>query len=112
MRRPLPQGLYDGRHEHDACGVAFVADLHGRRSHGIVRDALTALHNLDHRGASGAEANTGDGAGMLLQIPDAFLRAASGLELPKPGSYAVGLAFLPPDHDDVVRDVERLAAEE
>ena len=69
------QGLYDGQHEHDACGVAFVADMHGRRSNAIVRDALTALHNLDHRGASGAEPNTGDGAGILLQVPDEFLRA-------------------------------------
>jgi len=72
---PEPQGLYDGQHEHDACGVAFVADMHGRSSNAIVRDALTALHNLDHRGASGAEVNTGDGAGILLQVPDAFLRA-------------------------------------
>jgi glutamate synthase (NADPH/NADH) large chain len=110
MRRPEPQGLYDGRHEHDACGVAFVADMHGRRSNGIVRDALTALHNLDHRGASGSEANTGDGAGILLQVPDGFLRAVTGLDLPKPGSYAVGLAFLPADAD--IAGVERLAAEE
>src|SRR5437764_10200756 len=95
MRRPEPQGLYDGRHEHDACGVAFVADIHGRRSNAIVRDALTALHNLDHRGASGAEVNTGDGAGILLQVPDGFLREAAGLDLPKPGAYAVGLVFLP-----------------
>ena len=107
MRRPQPQGLYDGRHEHDACGVAFVADMHGRRSNEIVQDALTALHNLDHRGASGAEANTGDGAGMLLQVPDAFLRAVSGLDLPKPGTYAVGLAFLSPSDD--IAGVERLA---
>jgi len=115
MRRPDPQGLYDGRHEHDACGVAFVADMHGRRSHDIVRDALTALHNLDHRGASGAEANTGDGAGMLLQVPDGFLRAVSGFELPKAGTYAVGIAFLPGDAaaaTEAVRGVERLAAEE
>jgi len=88
------QGLYDPANEHDACGVAFVADMHGRRSNGIVRDALTALHNLDHRGASGAETNTGDGAGILLQVPDAFLRAVAGFELPKAGSYAVGVAFL------------------
>jgi glutamate synthase (NADPH/NADH) large chain len=112
---PEPQGLYDGRHEHDACGVAFVADMHGRRSNGIVRDALTALHNLDHRGASGAEANTGDGAGMLLQVPDGFLRAVTGFELPKAGAYAVGLAFLPADTaaaEAAVTGFERLAAEE
>src|SRR4051794_29496980 len=95
--RPAPQGLYDAANEHDACGVAFVADMHGRRSNAIVRDALTALHNLDHRGASGAEVNTGDGAGILLQVPDGFLRAVSGLDLPVAGAYAVGLAFLPDD---------------
>jgi glutamate synthase (NADPH) large chain len=115
IRVPQPQGLYDGRHEHDACGVAFVADIQGRRSNGIVRDALTALHNLDHRGASGAESNTGDGAGMLLQVPDAFLRAVCDFELPKAGSYAVGVAFLPSEPDaiaEAVRSVERLAVEE
>src|ERR1700722_13978474 len=82
---PDAQGLYDGKHEHDACGVAFVVDIHGRRSHSIVADALTALHNLDHRGASGSEVNTGDGAGLLVQVPDEFLRTVVDLELPKPG---------------------------
>src|SRR5579875_2571123 len=96
-RTPDPQGLYDGQHEHDACGVAFVADLHGRRSHSIVADALTALHNLDHRGAQGSEANTGDGAGILVQIPDEFLRDVVPFELPRAGAYAVGLAFLSQD---------------
>src|SRR4051812_50205434 len=95
---PERQGLYDPEFEHDACGVAFVADMHGRRSNAIVRDALTALHNLDHRGASGSEINTGDGAGILLQIPDEFLRAVSGLELPKTGGYAGGGGFLPAGH--------------
>src|SRR5947209_8700109 len=112
---PAPQGLYDGQHEHDACGVAFVADMHGRRSNAIVRDALTALHNLDHRGASGAEANTGDGAGILLQVPDEFLRAVSGLELPKTGAYAVGLAFLSQDDAEAstaVAAIEKIVAEE
>jgi glutamate synthase (NADPH/NADH) large chain len=98
--------LYDGRHEHDACGVAFVADIHGRRSHAIVADALTALRNLDHRGASGAEVNTGDGAGLLAQVPDAFLRAEAGFALPKPGSYAVGIAFLPPDAEDCAKAID------
>ena len=109
------QGLYDGRHEHDACGVAFVADIHGRRSNSIVRDALIALHNLDHRGASGAEPNTGDGAGILLQVPDEFLRAVSGLELPKAGAYAVGLVFLSQDSEqaaEAVAAIERIVAEE
>ncbi len=71
---PPPQGLYDPRHEHDACGVAFVATLTGVASHDIVAKALTALRNLEHRGAAGAEPNSGDGAGILMQVPDAFLR--------------------------------------
>ena len=81
---PPAQGLYDPRFEHDACGVAFVATLTGEASHDIVAKALTALHNLDHRGAAGAEANSGDGAGILLQVPDAFLRAVVDFELPGP----------------------------
>ncbi|HVW79619.1 MAG TPA: glutamate synthase large subunit [Mycobacteriales bacterium] len=112
---PAAQGLYDGKHEHDACGVAFVADMHGRRSHAIVADALTALHNLDHRGASGAEVNTGDGAGILTQIPDDFLRAVSAFELPEVGGYAVGMAFLPDDDEEerkTVDAIERIAGEE
>jgi glutamate synthase (NADPH/NADH) large chain len=92
---PSAQGLYDPRFEHDACGVSFVADLHGRASHQIVEQALTALHNLDHRGAAGAEANSGDGAGITTQVPDAFLRAVANVKLPAAGSYAVGIAFLP-----------------
>ncbi|MDQ1697986.1 MAG: glutamate synthase large chain, partial [Frankiaceae bacterium] len=112
---PQRQGLYDPAFEHDACGVAFVADMHGRRSHDIVRDALSALHNLDHRGAQGSEVNTGDGAGMLLQIPDGFLRAVVDFELPVAGAYATGIAFMPTDDElgrKVVQAVERLAAEE
>src|SRR5947209_19127286 len=114
--QPHPsQGLYDGQHEHDACGGAFVADMHGRRSNAIVRDALTALHNLDHRGASGSEVNTGDGAGILLQVPDAFLRAVAGFELPAAGAYAVGLVFLSDDEAEAaaaVAAIDRLADEE
>ena len=71
---PPAQGLYDPRFEHDACGVAFVVDMHGRRSHSLVEQGITALVHLDHRGASGAETNTGDGAGILIQVPDAFYR--------------------------------------
>ncbi|MFP5371032.1 MAG: hypothetical protein ACLGI3_09835, partial [Actinomycetes bacterium] len=92
---PAPQGLYDPAHEHDACGVAFVADVAGRVTHDTVEQGLTALRNLEHRGASGSEPETGDGAGILTQVPDAFLRAvlgAQGLELPEPGRYAVGTA--------------------
>src|ERR1700761_5568475 len=112
---PAPQGLYDGKHEHDACGVAFVADMHGRRSHSIVADALTALHNLDHRGASGAEINTGDGAGILTQVPDGFLRAVAGFELPAAGGYAVGMAFLPGEDEaerKAIDAIERIVGEE
>ena len=75
---PAAQGLYDPRTERDACGVAFVADMHGRRSHTLVEQGLTALRNLEHRGASGAEPDSGDGAGILIQMPDAFLRAVLG----------------------------------
>ena len=85
---PSAQGLYDPRAERDACGVAFVATLTGVASHRIVEQALTALRNLEHRGASGAEVDSGDGAGILIQVPDAFLREAVGFELPAAGRYA------------------------
>ena len=91
MHMPEKQGLYDPRFEHDACGVGFVADMHGRRSHEIVRLGLSTLCNLDHRGATNAEVNVGDGAGILVQVPDAFLRAVCDFELPAAGSYALGL---------------------
>ncbi|MBM9460523.1 glutamate synthase large subunit [Nocardioides sp. zg-536] len=115
---PPPEGLYDPRHEHDACGVAFVATLTGQASHDIVVKALTALRNLDHRGAAGAEPNSGDGAGILLQVPDAFLRAVAadeGITLPAAGTYAVGTAFLPGDVDEVAKTrhrIEEIAVEE
>jgi glutamate synthase (NADPH/NADH) large chain len=95
--RPESQGLYDPANEHDACGVGMVADLHGRKSHDIVEKALTVLRNLDHRGAKGAEPDDGDGAGILTQIPDAFLREIVDFPLPEAGSYAVGIGFLPLD---------------
>ncbi|WP_285486919.1 glutamate synthase large subunit [Amycolatopsis taiwanensis] len=110
-----PEGLYDAEFEHDACGVAFVADLAGRRDHDIVRKALVALRNLEHRGARGAEPETGDGAGILLQVPDAFYRELVDFELPKPGRYAVGTAFLPTDAKNrgrAMSAVESIAAEE
>src|SRR6185437_11179385 len=117
--RPDPTGLYDGAHEHDACGVAFVATMRGEPGHDIVELAMTALRNLDHRGAVGAEVDTGDGAGILTQVPDAFLREvvreSIGVELPPAGRYAVGIAFLPDDDAgaaDAQRVVERIAAEE
>lgn len=115
---PPPQGLYDGQHEHDACGVAFVATLTGEPSHRIVTQALTALKNLEHRGAAGAEPNSGDGAGILLQVPDRFCREVAreaGFELPEGPSYAVGTAFIPGDAETVDktrRRIEEIAAEE
>ena len=90
-------GLYDPSYEHDACGVAFVARLDAVASHETVRRALTALENLEHRGASGADAESGDGAGILVQIPDALFRAELGGALPAPGAYGVGSFFLPTD---------------
>ena len=93
--QPPAQGLYDPAAEHDACGVAFIATLTGQPSHEIVQLGLTALLNLDHRGASGAEPDSGDGAGILLQVPDRFLRRATDFDLPPAGEYAVGIAFLP-----------------
>ena len=112
---PRPQGLYDGTHEHDACGVAFVATLTGVASHDIVSQALTALRNLEHRGAAGAEPNSGDGAGILMQVPDAFLREVVDFDLPGAGQYAVGTAFLPGDEEQVAKTrqrIEQIASEE
>ncbi|MFN8490489.1 MAG: glutamate synthase large subunit [Caldilineaceae bacterium] len=97
---PKKQGLYDPAYEHDACGVGFVVNIKGVRSHAILHQALNVLVNLNHRGASGAEANTGDGAGILFQIPDKFFRkvwAESKVELPESGAYGVGMIFLPQD---------------
>ena len=97
---PGKQGLYDPWFEHDACGVGFVVDMHGRKSHQTIADGLQILRNLDHRGASGAEINTGDGAGILIQMPHKFFAevcksSASRITLPAAGQYGVGLIFLP-----------------
>jgi len=95
---PGATGLYHPEHEHDSCGIALVAKLRGEASHAVVEKALDALENLEHRGAEGADPNTGDGAGILLQIPDAFLRGvAAGVDLPPPGRYGVGVCYLPSD---------------
>lgn len=99
---PCKQGLYDPVFEHDSCGIGFVVSIKGEASHQIVEQALTVLQNLDHRGACGSEENTGDGAGILLQIPHAYLQKACeglGFQLPGPGQYGVGMVFLPPDRD-------------
>ena len=103
------QGLYDPRNEHDACGVGFVAHIKGLKSHDIVQQGLNILRNLDHRGAVGADALMGDGAGLLIQIPDAFFREemrATGITLPSPGEYGVGNIFLPKER------ASRLACEQ
>src|ERR1700736_2977571 len=117
---PEPQGLYDARHEHDSCGVAVVADIRGRRSHAILADGLLALEHLEHRGAAGAETNSGDGAGVLLQLPTELFEDVVDFELPPPtaegrNTYAAGLCFMP--QDPVARSaarsrIESLAADE
>lgn len=112
---PAAQGLYQPNREHDACGVAFVATLTGVASHGVIAKALMALRNLDHRGASGSEPDSGDGAGILLQVPDAFFRANVSFELPAAGQYAVGIAFLPQlevEQAASKAEVERIARDE
>jgi glutamate synthase (ferredoxin) len=107
---PPKQGLYDPAYEHDSCGVGFIVDLKGRKSHDIVRKALQILENLEHRGACGCEVNTGDGAGILLQMPHRFLLdkcVVRKIQLPEPGRYGVGMIFLPTHPDDQHR-CERL----
>ncbi len=96
---PKAVGLYDPRFEHDACGVGMVARLDNRPTHEVLARAITALENLEHRGASGADPCTGDGAGILMQMPDELLRACAGFELPPPGAYGVLMCFLPNDPD-------------
>ena len=120
MKTGLPprQGLYDPRHEHDACGVGFVAHIKGKKSHDIVEKGLTILNNLRHRGATGADPLHGDGAGLLVQIPDAFFRdemAKAGVKLPKAGAYGVGMVFLPRNpaaRAACVREIERAITNE
>src|SRR3954464_10850331 len=102
-------GLYDPTYEHDACGVAFVARLGAPASHEVIARALWALEHLEHRGAEGADADTGDGAGLLIQMPDEFLRAEASFELPDAGRYGVAVCFLPADlgeRDTAVRPIE------
>jgi glutamate synthase (NADPH) large chain len=110
--RMAAAGLYDPSFEHDACGVGFVADLSGRSGHGVVAQALKVLCHLEHRGAKGGDPGTGDGAGILTQLPDGFFRAVTGFALPGPGSYAVGLAFISAERTVVASTIERLAAAE
>ncbi|MBY6061261.1 glutamate synthase large subunit [Microbacterium esteraromaticum] len=112
---PPKQGLYNPAHEKDACGLAMVATLRGEPGHDIIALALEALRNLEHRGAIGSDAGTGDGAGILTQMPDAFLREVAPFELPAAGTYAAGLAFLPRESSsrrEQKAGIERIAAEE
>ncbi len=108
---PERSGLYDPAFEHDACGVAMVATLNKEATHEIVQQGLEALRNLDHRGASGAEVNSGDGAGILISVPDRFLRSEVQFDLPIAGEYAVGIAFLPKDFQEL-NQLDELAKEE
>ena len=105
-------GLYDPRFEHDACGVGFVADLSGRGGHDVVARALRVLCHLEHRGAKGGDPGTGDGAGILTQIPDEFFRASCDFELPEAGAYAAGMAFFSAERHLVTPALTRLAATE
>ena len=107
---PEDHGLYRSEFEHDACGVALVATLRGSAGHDIVDQALLALTNLEHRGATGADPTVGDGAGILTQVPDEFLRAVTDFELPEAGHYAVGMAFLPEQDGERERAERRIAA--
>ena len=108
-QRPTePVGLYDPAFEHDSCGVAFVARLNGEPSHETLQRAVRALENLEHRGAAGADPLSGDGAGMLLQLPDEFFRGVIGRELPPAGAYGVCVAFLPRGDEERRDELEHI----
>src|ERR1700733_5119264 len=115
---PPKQGLYDPQFEHDACGLGFVVNMKGKKSHQLVSDALMILVNLDHRGACGCETNTGDGAGILIQVPHDFLAAQAaklGFHLPAPGQYGVGQMFLPKaaaERDAIKKEIARIISAE
>ena len=109
---PNAVGLYDPANEHDACGVAMVATLNKLPTHEIVSKALTALRNLEHRGASGAEVDSGDGAGILIQIPDKFYRSVVNFDLPKASEYATGIFFVKPGETGYQESIEKIAKEE
>ena len=109
---PEAVGLYNPANEHDACGVAMVATLNKTKNHEIVSKALTALRNLEHRGASGAEPDSGDGAGILIQIPDEFFRSVVDFKLPKLGFYATGVFFIEAGNTDYLAQIIKIASEE
>ncbi|MEQ9449563.1 MAG: hypothetical protein RLN70_11775, partial [Rhodospirillaceae bacterium] len=115
---PVEEGMYDPLNEHDACGFGFIADIHNQPRHEIVHQALEIVHHMDHRGAIGADPMAGDGAGILIQLPDAFIRkvfAKQGVEVPAKGDYALGMVFLPRDHklrDLAIKAIEKTTAAE
>ena len=115
---PIEEGMYDPLNEHDACGFGFIANIHNEPRHEIVHQALEIVHHLDHRGAIGADPLAGDGAGILIQLPDAFMRkvfAKQGVEVPAKGDYAIGMVFLPRDHklrDLAIKAIEKTTADE
>mgnify|MGYP000120816385 CR=1 FL=1 len=112
---PKSEGLYNPEFEHDACGTGFMAHIDGARSHAIVRDSLEILVRLAHRGGTGVDPDTGDGAGILVQIPDRFFRKKTDFQLPSEGQYAVGMFFLPLDQAECLAAeaaVEVIAKEE
>ena len=115
---PVEQGMYDPLNEHDACGFGFIADIHNEPRHEIVHQALDIVHHMDHRGAIGADPMAGDGAGILIQLPDAFIRkvfAKQGIKVPAKGDYALGMVFLPRDHklrDLAIKAIETTTAAE
>jgi glutamate synthase domain-containing protein 1 len=118
MGYPKKQGLYDPRFEHDSCGIGFVVNIKCKKSHTIVKNALTILRNLQHRGACGCEANTGDGAGILIQTPHKFFKkiaGEAGITLPPYQSYASGAVFLTPvasERKECIKAFERIITEE
>ena len=118
LKELAQSGLYAPEQEHDACGVGMVANIKGEKTHAIITESLEVLNNLGHRGASGADPDTGDGAGILVQMPDAFFRNATteiGLTLPPEGEYGVGMVFLPQDAAPLaacVAHIEKVVSDE
>ena len=110
---PEKQGLYDPRFEHDNCGIGCLVNIKGKRSHKIINDAIEILKNLTHRGGVGSEPDTGDGAGILIQIPHTFMKKVcnnEGIRLPKAGDYGVGMLFLSPDLETRLNSISKLKA--
>ena len=107
--RQIQKGLYCPSHERDSCGIGMIVNLNNKPSHDVVENALTMLENMSHRGATGYEENTGDGAGILIQIPHDFLKDESFGNVPEPGEYGVGMFFMPTGISDETRGHKRRA---